>query len=235
MMNKTGILFSLKWKIAILIGGVFLLLHSAFSYLVYLDTTENFVRNRINIQSRYSNVAYALTKDSFLVLEQFSELFSVTESDKPGQNNASFQIIYTVDKNWQQWQFIWGLESAVFFNQAGELVKQWGGTLKPKALSVINVLKKESPDHQIICPDTCFQFVMIPVMENSEIIGVFGVSRSFASTVIEYNRATGSDLGVLVSAEQSLLFNWPYRLSAMTHLDRNKTILDIVTQGYSFA
>jgi hypothetical protein len=209
-------------------------LHSAFSYLVYLDTTEDFVRNRQNIQSRYSNIAHALTKDSFLVLEQFAELFSIIESDKPGQNNASFQIIYTVDKNWQQWQFIWGLESAVFFNQAGELVKQWGGTLKPKALSVINVLKKESPDHQIICPDICFQFVMIPVMANSELIGAFGVSRSFADTVIEYNRATGSDIGVLVSAEQSLLFNWPYRLSAITNHDRNKAVLDIVAQDYPF-
>ena len=235
MMNKTGIFFSLKWKIAVLIGGVFLLLHSAFSYLVYLDTTEGFVRNRINIQSRYSNVAYALTKDSFLVLEQFAELFSVTESDKPGQNKTTSLVISTLDKRWQQWQFIWGLESAVFFNQAGELVKQWGSTLKPKSLSVTNVLKNESPDHQIICPDTCFQFVMIPVMENSELIGVFGVSRSFADTVIEYNRATGSDIGVLVSSEQSLLFKWPYRLSAMTNLERNKAILDVVTQDYPFA
>ena len=234
-MNKTGIFFSLKWKIAVLIGGVFLLLHSAFSYLVYLDTTEDFVRNRQNIQSRYSNIAHALSKDSFLVLEQFAELFSIIESDKPGQNNATSQIISTVDKNWQQWQFIWGLESAVFFNQAGELVKQWGGTLKPKALSVINVLKKESPDHQIICPDTCFQFVMIPVMANSELIGAFGVSRSFADTVIEYNRATGSDIGVLVSAEQSQLFNWPYMLSAITNHDRNKAVLDVAAQNYPFA
>lgn len=235
MMNKTGIFFSLKWKIAVLIGGVFLILHSTFSYLVYLDTTENFVRNRQNIQSRYSNIARALTKDSFLILEQFAELFSIIESDKPGQKNSASQIISTLDKHWQQWQFIWGLESAVYFNQTGELVKQWGGRLKPKALSVINVLKKESPDHQIICPDSCFQFVMIPVMANSELIGVFGVSRSFADTVIEYNRATGADIGVLVSAEQSLLYNWPYRLSAITNVSRNETILNVVAQSHSFA
>ena len=235
MMNKTGIFFSLKWKIAILIGVVFLLLHSAFSYLVYLETTEDFARNRQNIQSRYSNIARTLTKDSFLVLEQFAELFSIIDSDKPGQNNATSQIIFTLDKHWQQWQFIWGLESAVFFNQTGELVKQWGGILKPSALSVINVLKKESPDHQIICPDSCFQFVMIPVMANAELIGVFGVSRSFADTVIGYNRATESDIGVLVSAEQTMHYNWPYRLSAITNLVRNKTILDVVTQSYAFA
>ena len=234
-MNKTGIFFSLKWKIAVLIGGVFLLLHSAFSYLVYLDTTEDFVRNRQNIQSRYNNIARALTKDSFLVLEQFAELFSIIESDKPGQNHTTSQLISTLDKHWQQWQFIWGLESAVFYNQAGELVKQWGGILKPEALSVVNVLKNESPDHQIICPDTCFQFVIIPVMANAELIGAFGVSRSFADTVIEFNRATGADIGVLVSAEQSQFFGWPYRFSAMTNLDRNTAILDVAAQSYPFA
>jgi len=233
-MNKTGIFFSLKWKIAVLIGGVFLLLHSAFSYLVYLDTTEDFVHNRENIQRRYNNIAQALSKDSFLVLEKFAKLFSVIENDNPGQNNTTAQIVSTVDKNWQQWQFIWELESAVIFNQSGELVKQWGGTLTPRTLSVINVLKKELPDHQMICSETCFQFVMIPIMANSELIGAFGVSRSFAETVIEFNRATGSDIGVLVSSEQSQHFNWPYRLSAIISLDRNKAALEIAAQDYPF-
>ncbi len=233
-MNKTGIFFSLKWKIAVLIGGVFLLLHSAFSYLFYLDTTEDFVRNRQNIQSRYNNIAHALSKDSFLVLEQFAKLFSAIEGAKPGQNNTTAQIISTTDKNWQQWQLIWGLESAVFFNQSGELVAQWGGTLKPGTLSVNNVLDKELPDHQIMCSEICFQFVMIPVMANSELIGAFGVSRSFADTVIEFNRATGADIGVLVADEQSLHVNWPYRLSAIANLDRNKAALEIAAQDYPF-
>lgn len=234
-MNKKGLFFSLKWKIAVLIGGVFLLLHSIFSYLLYLDVNEDFTEGRQNLTMHYSNIARALTKDSFLVLDQFAELFSILNTDKQNENNELFNLSSVLDRNWQQWQFIWGLESAVFFDQNGALLHHWGNPLSPDPLSVGRVLKKESPEYQIICPDECFQFVMIPVMENSKLVGAFGVSRSFADTVIKYHRATGSDIAVLVSDTKSLHSEWPYKTSVMTHVEPNKEILAAVAKEYQFA
>ncbi len=232
-MSKNGIFFSLKWKIAILIGGVFLIVHSVSSYLVYIDATENFFQERKNIQRRYSTIARALTKDSFLVLDQFAELFSVIE--KQEMNNPAMHIIATLDENWQQWQYIWGLENAVFFNQQGIVIQHWGDLISPNSLSVMSVLHNQLPDHQILCQDSCFQFVMIPVMANSEIVGVFGVSRSLADTVIQYNRATASDIAVLVPALRSSNFKWPYKVSVITHSKQNKNLLNFVAEHYAFS
>ncbi len=231
-MNKNGFFLSLKWKIAVLVGGIFLLLHSAFSYLIYVNSIEDFSRNRENILERYIHIAEALTKDSFLVLDQFAELFSVSDLNNRGQKNNRNQIVSTVDENWQQWQFIWGLEGAVFFDNQGELVKQWGNLLAPDSSTVMRVLKNEYPDHQIICPDLCFQFVMIPVMENSQLIGAFGVSRSFADTVIEYNQATGADIAVLVPTHTTPDSSWPFKVSAITHSQRNHDILNFLIQNH---
>ncbi|KAF3983180.1 MAG: EAL domain-containing protein [Methylococcales symbiont of Hymedesmia sp. n. MRB-2018] len=230
-MDKNGFFFSLKWKIALLVGGIFLLLHSVFSYLVYLDARDDLVQNRQNIQSRYKNIAHALTKDSFLMLEQFAELFSVIESSK---EEAPTQIIATLNKNWQQWQFIWGFESVVFYNQKGVLLNQWGSLLKPDSAQVTQVLRDELPNHQILCPGSCFQFVLIPLIANTELIGSLGVSRSFADTIIEYQRATDSDLGILVKSEDSSIDRWPYKISVLTHAKRNHEIINQAMQRYTF-
>ena len=231
---KKEIYVSLKWRIAVLIGGVFLFLHSVFSYTMYLEADDEFIRNRENSQVRYSNIAREITKDSFLVLGQFAELFSVIKTSSQGDDFSNVKIASTLDKNWQQWQFIWGLESAVFYNQQAKPVKQWGHRLGVNESTIEQVLNTEQPNYQIICTDACSQWVFIPMMANSELIGVFGVSRSFADPVIKFNRATGLDIGVFVVAPSNKKSKWPYKLSAITHAEINKAIVAFVTKGFVF-
>ncbi len=231
---SSGSYLSIKWKIAILIGGVFLFLHSLFSYFLYLDANEKFLQGREIIQVRNTNVARALIDDSFSVLAQFAELSSIVESSQADHDQAIQKIISSLDVNWQHWQFIWGIESTVFYDHQGQLVKNWGEWIEPNPMSVDSVLNGETPDFQIVCPDTCFQFVFIPVMSNSKVIGTLGVSRSFADTVIEFNNATASDFGILIPAETTAVFHWPFKISAMTHLLLNRSILEFISQNYGF-
>ena len=229
-----GSYLSLKWKIAILIGSVFLFLHSVFSYIQFLDANEEFLIARDNIQVRNTNIARALIKDSFSELGQFAELsYEIRRSDQKDISPV-LQVTSTLDDNWQQWQFIWGLESAVFYSREGTLVKKWGDWLRPSAASIATVLNTEMPDYQIVCPESCFQFVFIPVMADAEVIGVLGVSRTFADTVIDFNRVTGSDIGVLIPAEQTNRFRWPYKISAITHGNINLPVLESITESYQF-
>jgi len=229
-----GNYLSLKWKIAILIGSVFLFLHSVFSYIQFLDANEEFLLSRDSIQIRNTNIAQALIKDSFSVLGQFAELSYNIRSSQQLDVDPVVQITSTLDANWQQWQFIWGLESAAFYSRQGQLVKKWGDWLMPVESSVTTVLSLEIPDYQIVCPDTCFQVVFIPVMAHSEVIGVFGISRTFADTVIDFNRVTGSDMGVLRPHGATDDFKWPYKISAITHGEINRPILESITENYKF-
>jgi len=230
---KTGVFFSLKWKIAVLIASVFLLSYSFFSYLFYLDANDNFLRSRQNIQKRYKNIASALTKDSFSVLEQFAEVLSAVEISKQVDSQYIAEVNSVLDENWQQWQFIWGLENAVFFNKKAEPLKQWGVELDSPHLLVKQVLTTELPAYQTICLDTCFQFVVIPVMNQSKVIGAFGISRSFADLVIEYKMATGSDLGLFVKDEALQANRWPYKISVLTNAEYNLALLSAITQDNS--
>ncbi len=233
-MNDKGIFISLKWKMTLLISVIFLLLHSMFSYLIYLDSSENLTRNRENIQTRNRQIARALIDDSFLVLEQFTESVSVIETEDDRRSALFSQISATLDKNWQQWQFNWGLESAVLYNQKGVLLKQWGDALKPNSETVMSVLINESPNHQILCSHACFQFVLIPVMVNSQIIGTFGVSRSLADTIIRYQRATDSDIGILIDDKQFSTDGGSYKLSTLTHAELNHAIIKQLQKSYFF-
>lgn len=230
-MNKKGFFFSLKWKISLLIGGIFLLLHSIFSYLVYLDAKGDLSRSRQSIQRRHENIAQVLSQDSFLLLEQLAELFSASTTP---QKIALAQVRSTLDKRWRQWQFIGGLENAVLYDAQGGLLKQWGSSLKPDASTVLQTLSNESPNHQILCPDACFQFVLVPVMADAELIGSLGVSRSFADTIIKYQQVTESDLGILVKANQATATG-QYKISALTRDQDNRAFIKQALQQYSIA
>ena len=120
-MNGKGVFISLKWKMTLLISVIFLLLHSMFSYLIYLDSSENLTRNRENIQTLNRQIARALIDDSFLVLEQFTESVSVIETEDD-RRPASFSQI-----------------SAVLYNQKGVLLKQWGDALKPNSETAFTI------------------------------------------------------------------------------------------------
>ena len=208
-------------------------MHSFFSYSAFLEAKQNFVIERQELQARHSNIATALSEDSFLILEQLAELFSLNH-DK-ASNNAAMrqQLITAVNRSWDQWQFIWDLENITFFDQQGFQIKSWGRRLRTSESSVKQVLLQESPLHEVVCPDVCYQQVIIPVMGHSTSLGAFSVSRSFADVVIKYKRVTGSDIGILVETSSAAEALWPYRLSAKTFADFDFDLLDYVTHHYS--
>ncbi len=233
LMKSSTIFFSLKWRISLLTAFIFLLLHSVFTYLIYLDTKNKFVNDRDIVVSQFQNVAHALSKDSFLILDQFAELFSVSESHSNTQQPTQ-HIFSTLNNNWQQWQFIWGLENAKFFDTAGNIIRQWGKPLDYDMARTHDVLKNETPNHHIICDVDCYQTVTIPMMVNSEVIGAFSVSRSFVDTVIEYNRVTHSDIAVIVHAKTGDANSWPYKITALTNATKNEAIFKHISENFKF-
>lgn len=232
-MKKSILFLSLKWKIAIIMGSLFLILHSLSSYFVYLDASDEFQQNRTKILNRYQKIAQALSKDSFSMLDQVAEVISADlQVDDP--DNLGFQVADALDQNWSKWQFIWDLNNAVFINRDTKIVQQWGSPLEVTPRILDMVFKRESPVHQIVCPKQCYQFVIIPVMHKSQLIGALGIGKSFADTVIKYNQVTETDLGVLVSNESSNEKNWPYLISALTNASENMQLLNKIEEQFSF-
>ena len=240
-MGKQSLFFSLRWKLTILFGIVFLILQSAFSYMTYLNAKDNFEQNRIRIQANHTNLAETLTNDSSLVLEQFAELVSVASQVPVGPAKMLSHDLTSLDENWLKWQLIWDVENIAFYDNKGVQVKSWGHGLIDSGVPVRRVLEKEIPEHRVFCPDNCYQQALIPVLDKSGNIGVLSIVRPFTEVIIKYHNATGSDLGVLVPLQQgkpprdkdTQKGGWQYKLSAITRPEKNNAVFHFVSQHYA--
>jgi len=231
-MNIKGIFFSLRWKLAILFGSVFLILHSVFSYFSYLDAIDNFEIERRKIQNNHINIVKALTEDSFLMLEEFGELLSLIDL-LSSYDKSRYQALSVVDETISKWQFSWDMENVTFFDKQARPVKSWGSQQVAANSVVEQVLRNEEPAHQIFCPHTCFQQTVTPVMIGSETTGAFSVIRSFADVIIKYKKATHSDIGLLITDEATDEHQWPYKLSGMTLPEKNIPVVDYISRNFT--
>jgi len=231
-MREFRFFFSLRWKLALLFGSVFLLLHSVFSYLMNLEAKEHYADERKNIEISHVNIAKALTQDSYTVLEQFAEVLSLIDELSAHQKNPQNQVLSALDENWSRWQLSWGMENVAFFDKQAVRVKSWGSEFITEDASVKQVLRNEAPAYQVFCSDSCYQQTIIPLMRNAETTGAFSVIRSFADVIIKYKNATASDIGVLIVSETkesktaSGQHAISYKLSGMTSPEKNKPIFD---------
>lgn len=239
MIGNNSLFFSLKWKLAILFGCVFLILQSVFAFFSYKNAQDNFENDRKNIQVSYINIAETLTKDSFLVLEQFAELVSAL-NDPAQEGTGQQNPVSSLDGNWSRWQLIWDIENSAFFDKQGKLIKSWGKHLIDSDDKIRDVLDNEIPEHQVFCPDNCYQQAIVPVMGKSDIIGVFSVIRSFSDVIIKYSDATNSDVGVLIAdftvdekTKSPQSGQWQYKLSGMTRPEKNLPVFGYLSKHYA--
>jgi diguanylate cyclase (GGDEF)-like protein/PAS domain S-box-containing protein len=221
-MHKPKIFISLKWKFAFGFGLILMSLYSGYFYFAYREAADNFARSRTVAQENQVNIARALTEDSFLDLERFVESILLVNNVAVQQEQT---LVSLFDTYWQHWQVIWGLENAIFYNQQGTIVKQWGSDIATKDDVVQSVLLQELPVHQIICEQGCFHQVLTPILFHSEVTGVLSISLSLSDTLLNYQNAIHSDIGVIVD-EHKLGF------SAVTHAEKNNQLWHQVRSIY---
>lgn len=221
-MQKNNRFLSLKWKFAFGFGAILILLYGLFSYYAYREAEDNFAHSRVVAQENQINVARALTQDSFFVLERFVESLVVVH-EKSEQKVLS--VVQLFDEHWNHWQMIWGLENATFYDEQGKLIRQWGGEIQTSQASIQRAYFEEKPIHQIICKNGCFQLVLTPVLMDSNVIGVLATSLSLSDTLLSYESAIHSDIGVIIDEQKT-------RFSAVTHAARNLDLWRQVRSKY---
>jgi diguanylate cyclase (GGDEF)-like protein/PAS domain S-box-containing protein len=223
---------SIKWKFAAITIPAVLLLHSIFSYLIYTETYEDYAQHRQILRSNRMNIAQALVNRSFLELEKISESMTQLQNLTVIEDADKKRIIAAFNQNWNQWRETWDINSAFLFDHEGKVINHWGDFFDLDKQQIIQVMKEELPDRDIICPDLCYQRVTIPVLEPSLATAAISLTRSLVDIIIEYWVVTKTDIGVLVfDANQDT--SWPYKLSAISNAERNQSIYKLITQQYS--
>lgn len=233
-MSKIKVL-SIKWKFAFLISAALILLQSYMTYLTYVNTTESFLRQGGKAQARYSQIAVAILKNSSKVLELFAESIFISKQPNSQDKSPQDQTITLLDKNWSDWQFAWGLESAVLTDDRGKTLKVWGDAPENLNEQVQKVLLEEKPLHDILCGDNCRIAITIPIISSFKPVGTLSLCRSLADGMIEYQEATDTDI-VILAQPRGIVSpqNYAPQVSAMTHSTRNTPLLQWFCQQHSF-
>lgn len=221
--------FSLKWKFALIFGGVFLLLLSVFSYQFYLDTTEDFARSRKKIALNHINTSRALIRKSFNGLSQSVDLFFIGKHSESIEDEVGY-----IENNLSQWLLSGSIENVIFFNSQAEIVKRWELELTPTTEKVQEAIKNETPSYQIECSTACFQHAIVPLLLKGKVIGALSVTRSFADILIEYKHITHADNGILIVDKNASASVWNYHFSGITNSQLSEKIVAEAKKVYSF-
>lgn len=242
-MHKIKRFVSLKWKFALGFGVILISLFSLYSYFAYREAEQNFARSRTVAQDNQINLARALTEESFFVLERFVEsvvmmhnrpqlktsivddLIVARSSEKANTEQKMHLIVQLFDEHWLNWQMIWGLENATLYNQQGVVIKRWGKEILENSELVPRVLSQEQPEYEVVCLQECFQQLVTPILSDSDMVGAVSISLSLSDTLLNYQNAIHSDLGV-INTEEAKTF------SAVTHFLRNSALWEDVRSTY---
>lgn len=232
MLNKQFV--GLKWKFALLFSSVLIVLQILLTYLLYAESTRSFYFQREETQRHNIHIANALLNKSAMILEQLAETVLSPVNTKQTAKNIKSPIINILDSNWDNWQYIWDLKFASCYDANRLLLKDWGISQKGAEKRNSLVLQKEQPLHSIVCYDQCYSIVTVPVMDAFQVSGTLSLGRTLADSIIEYQNATDTDIGILTPVEQATTANsWPYILSAITHSQLNQKLFKIIRQRYS--
>ncbi|MCK5354066.1 MAG: diguanylate cyclase, partial [Methyloprofundus sp.] len=244
-MRRSKRFLSLKWKFALGFGVILISLFSLYSYFAYREAMLNFERSRTVAQKNQINIARALTEDSFFVLERFVEsvvlmhkkpeqkalpttsLSQQVVSEKDIAEQKTLPIIQLFDQNWLHWQMIWGLEGIVFYNQQGTVINHWGRDVLEDTEIISRVLSQEQPEFLVVCQQECFQQLVTPILSGSDMVGVLSVSLSLSDTLLNYQNAMHSDIGVINDTQEPVF-------SAATHAIRNNILWKEIRSTYHF-
>lgn len=218
--------FSLKWKFIFLISTSLILLQAYLTGLSYLDAKRAFLDQGAKAQTRYFHIAKAVINNSSKVLELFAESIFPAEPSDSSDRLPGERTMTLLDENWLNWQFIWGLETAVLTDHKGKTIKAWGRTLKGLSPQIQQVLKQETPLHTMACEEECYTTMTIPIISSFKPIGTLTLGRSLADGMIEFQNATQTDMVILTRVgEKRAATDAPYQLSAMTHAAHNAPLI----------
>ncbi len=118
-----------------------------------------------------------------------------------------------IEVNWFKIGLESDIESVYLFSREGELIGHWGTSVDATEVfsDIFNqAVEKEEPVEHIFCTQVCTQIYVSPFLHNGEFIGVFIFSLDMTETVIQMQRITGSDVGILVKNTNAVNSSLPY-------------------------
>ena len=219
--QQKNIFFSLKWKYALIISSVMLLLYFAMSWGVYYKAKSDFEKQVHKQQLEHINILQDLINHSNDIVEQLIDSLAQIKLAKESVRNTERFI----NLNSSDLQLTWGLDTISFYPANKNKQPQWD-TASPALRALYQrVVDRESPQHFIFCQQQCVLYVAMPILIQGKLEGILSIGKSISETIITFAHITQADIGVWSDNKIPAISNAEQNRSLITHfLEQNNVI-----------
>ncbi len=222
--TRTQPFLSLYWKAT---SGLALILLTLITFFTYFNAQQ---LATLQTHHRYLNQQQYLVQYNGLLEKSAIQLSNLLDSF-PYLGAENDTLPKRLQSHWLTLQITWGLESATLFDEHGTFIKSWGEQhLRPGKNAMNHARLRGTPARELICDQYCKLAVTSPVLDKDGTLYITQVSVSLADTMLDFQRITGSDIGLItpsstVSVEDNALGETGLSISALTNRATMQPIL----------
>lgn len=216
--------FSLKWKLALLFGGLLLILNISFPLMIYWDMQHKFGFVREQIQQQYHQYLDGQLESSKNELQRLAEFVLIPASKGPNPT----QLLNLINSQQSELELGWNVSVAQVYKRDGQFIGGWGLDV-PESISpfVIQTANAETSYSKVDCQQRCRQYLLIPVLNETQIEYVLLLGYDISQIILGFASKTGADLAILSSytdgemSQNRYLASWHKYVHALSHFEEN--------------
>lgn len=133
------------------------------------------------------------------------------------------------------------VERIMVFDKDGNIRWNWSmsnslAPMQPMLDAIVSVQNSEQPETVLDCQTQCVLNVVMPLLADGKLIGFIGLSQRITDLVVEFSKATGVDVGLLVPTgnETERMFpRWRLYTAALTHATMLKPFMEHLSERYA--
>lgn len=233
--------FSLKWRVAIMLVGLLIMINGMFNYFSYNNLEQQFGAQTSVAVEEYSRALLDQSRRRLIELGESIVMTSASD-DKP---ESPGEVLYgTLALNWEMFQITWGAEAAVFLNKEKRILREWGDFDYDGRLErfVTRITDSGAPETIVYCREQCRLYAGIPLLAEADGPVTMLLATSLADFIVGFSQRSDFNLALLRKSELSNTVSdlrmWGFRLAAVTNmsntLDWFARVPDTISQGRFF-
>ncbi|MDO8826253.1 EAL domain-containing protein [Methylophaga sp.] len=216
--------FSLKWKFALLFGGLLILLNISFPIMIYWDMQHKFGFVREQIQQQYHQYLDGQLESSKNELQRLAEFVLIPASKTP----TAYELLDLIYSQQSELELGWNVSVAHLYRRDGKYLGGWGLEV-PEFVSqfAVHTAENETSYSQVDCQYQCRQYLLIPVLSQDQTEYVLLLGYDISQILLAFSSKTGADLAILSSyagdeqTQDRYLPTWEKYVHALSHFERN--------------
>lgn len=247
--ESPGIFVGLNWKISLLSSLILLLVVTTFSWINYTSLIDTIEQQREMQYQRHAREVESLIGRSSQNLHQLIKIIPYLKGMENSLLASNADALFeNFDRYWTVFQIQNDIEDVRFYDANDSLLASWSN-LDPDLMRdnlllehVREVNHREQPAIPMICVGNCTQYTIEPLLINGIRVGVVAVGASLIDVFLNFQRASGADIGLIVKHPDTTLNlhsdsnmhipEWNSHITALTSNQNNLSLIHQAAKQY---